>query len=374
MKILVSIARKNFTRKNCQQENDPQLEIMNEEKIRLTQYSEYSGCAAKLGPCVLTESLGDLTQASCEDLLVDFRHSEDAGAYRISDDVAVVQTVDFFPPVVDDPYSFGQIAAANSLSDIYAMGARPITALSIVCFPIHELDVSVLKAIAEGGMSKLREANCSLLGGHSIKDDSVKYGLAVTGLIHPSKLLLNNTPKLDEHLILTKPIGNGIINTAIRLGKADDTLIDEVTRSMAMLNKVASEIITGYPVSACTDVTGFGLAGHAFEMIQDTKIGIELDFNAIPVYPQTIEMAKDRLVPGGTKGNITYRIDNVRGGNELPQWILDIVFDPQTSGGLLFTVPQNVSALIVEQLNEKGIRSAVIGQTTADAGKLTISI
>ncbi len=343
-----------------------------EEKIRLTQYSEYSGCAAKLGPCVLTESLGDLTQTSCEELLVDFRHSEDAGVYKISDDVAIVQTVDFFPPVVDDPYSFGQIAAANSLSDVYAMGGRPVTALSIVCFPLHELDVSVLKAIAEGGMSKLREAGCVLLGGHSIKDDSVKYGLAVTGLIHPSKILLNNTPKPEEHLILTKPIGNGIINTAIRLGKADDDLIEIVTRSMAMLNKTAAEVIVEYPVSACTDVTGFGLAGHAFEMIQDTKVGIALDFNAVPLYPQTAVMAKKGLVPGGTKGNISYRIDHVQDGSELPKWILDILFDPQTSGGLLISVPPSVSSQIIEQLNEKGIPAAVIGHTTGNAGKLEI--
>ncbi len=344
-----------------------------EEIIRLTQYSEYSGCAAKLGPCVLTESLGDLTQTSCEALLVDFRHSEDAGVYKISDDVAIVQTVDFFPPVVDDPYSFGQIAAANSLSDIYAMGGRPVTALSIVCFPLQKLDVSVLKAIAEGGMSKLREAGCALLGGHSIKDDSVKYGLAVTGLIHPSKILLNNTPKPDEHLILTKPIGNGIINTAIRQGKADDDLIEMVTRSMATLNKISAEVIADYPISACTDVTGFGLAGHAFEMIQDTGVGIVLDFNAVPLYPHTLEMAKRKLVPGGTKGNIDYRIDHVQDGADLPQWILDILFDPQTSGGLLFSVSPSVSTQIIERLSEKDVTAAVIGHTTRNAGKLVIT-
>ncbi len=345
---------------------------MEAEKIRLTQYSEYSGCAAKLGPCVLTESLGDLTQPQYAELLVDYRHSEDAGVFKISDRQALVQTVDFFPPVVDDPYAFGQIAAANSLSDVYAMGGKPITALSIVCFPLHKLDVSVLKSIAEGGMSKLREAKCALLGGHSIKDDSVKYGLAVTGLIDPKKILLNNTPSPGEHLILTKPIGNGIVNTAIRQGKASEDLIRIVTDSMATLNKAAAEALANFPVTACTDITGFGLAGHICEMIQNTCTGIDLFFEEIPLYPKTIEMAKMKLVPGGTKGNISYRMNHMTNGNAIPQWILDILFDPQTSGGLLLSVPKAKSDKLLQILQDTCEVAAIIGETTDNAGILNI--
>ena len=249
------------------------------DKIALTEYSQFSGCGAKLGPGLLDKVLCGLKQLAYPNLITDFSTSDDAGVYRISDEVALVQTVDFFPPIVDDPYTFGQIAAANSLSDVFAMGGKPISALSVVCFPKDDLDIQYLRAIMDGGLDKLTEAGTALLGGHSVEDKELKFGFAVTGTVHPDKILLNSGMQEGETLILTKSIGTGVINTALRANIASQESIDAATDVMRELNMKSAEVMQRFSVSACTDVTGFGLLGHACEMISDSACGFDIDFS-----------------------------------------------------------------------------------------------
>lgn len=275
--------------------------------IKLTNYSTASGWGAKLGPGVLNKALCGLTQPKYENLLVDYNHAEDAGIYKVSDDIALVQTVDFFPPIVDDPFTFGQIAAANSLSDVYAMGGKPITAMSIVGFPEKKLDISYLKAIFDGGMDKLREAETALVGGHSVNDEELKYGLSVTGIVHPDRIRLNNTPKLGDKIILTKAIGTGIINTALKGGFASDDAIKVATKVMIELNKKAADLSMNYSISACTDVTGFGFLGHLCEMIDKSALGVALDYKSINILPEVTEYVEYGMIPAGTYRNKNYR-------------------------------------------------------------------
>ena len=334
------------------------------DKIRLTQYSRYSGCGAKLGPCALNKALGGLKQPEYLNLIAGYEHSEDAGVYKINDDTAIVQTVDFFPPIVDDPYQFGQIAAANALSDVYAMGGTPITALSIVGFPTDKLDMSVLRAIMDGGLSKLKEAGAALLGGHSINDSEVKYGLAITGLIHPDKIYLNNTPIKGDKLVLTKPLGNGTINTALKAEMVKEESLEEATRFMVMLNKQASEIAADFNISACTDITGFGLLGHLKEMLAGTELCAELEFSTIPTLPYAMEYIRDGLVPGGTMKNRSFCEELLINRSSIEDEIVDLICDPQTSGGLLYSVSPDHADQMVTRMNNAGIPAAVIGEIT----------
>lgn len=346
--------------------------MANIEKIELTKYTKFAGCGAKLGPGLLDKALCGLTQPDYPSLIADYQTSEDAGIYKLDSNTALIQTVDFFPPIVNDPFTFGQIAAANALSDIYAMGGKPITALSIVGFPKDSLDITYLRKIMEGGMDKLIEAETALVGGHSIDDEEVKFGFAVTGIIHPDKALRNNSLIPGEILILTKPLGTGTINTAMRAGKASDTAIEAATRSMAMLNRKASEIIQNYPVSACTDVTGFGLLGHACEMMAETDAGITINFSAINLFPDTLKYINEKFSPAGTQRNQKYRrkfIDNV---DKIPQDILNTLFDPQTSGGLIIAVPDKVAGNLLKELIETGHSASVIGETTNRAERIEI--
>ncbi|MCD4829897.1 MAG: selenide, water dikinase SelD [Candidatus Cloacimonetes bacterium] len=329
---------------------------------RLTQYSQYAGCGAKLGPCVLNKTLSGIRQAENPALLVDFHHAEDAGIYQITDELAIVQTVDFFPPIVDDPYTFGQITAANALSDIYAMGGRPITALSLVCFPIDKLDAGVLGDIQRGGLSKLDEAGVMLLGGHSIKDADVKYGFAVTGLVHPDKYLLNNTLRAGDALLLTKPLGNGIINTALRVGKAEAAHVAAATRLMVQLNKLPAELAAKYTVHACTDITGFGLLGHLGEMIEGTGLGARVRWRDVPLMPGTLDYARDGFVPGGARSNRDYRLQMMAGHDQIPPEVIDILFDPQTSGGLLFALSPDQANELLGDLTDAGFDAALVGE------------
>lgn len=301
-------------------------------------------------------------------LIVGMQNSEDAGVYKLSDDLAIIQTVDFFTPIVDDPYMFGQIAAANALSDVYAMGGKPLTAMNIVCFPIKTMDISILREILKGGLEKMKEAGVTLVGGHSVEDSELKYGLSVTGTIHPSKVLTNVGAKVGDKLILTKPLGTGIINTAIKGGMATQNSIEIVTKYMASLNKRASEIMQEVGVNACTDVTGFGLLGHAFEMIEGTGKGMVINASDIPILPEALNFTKMGLIPGGTYRNKEFRINKVDIDTKISPYIIDILFDPQTSGGLLIAVPEERAGELVKRLKKEGIEDvAIIGEVMEDS-------
>ena len=268
--------------------------------------------------------------------------------------------MDFFTPIVDDPYWFGQIAAANALSDVYAMGGVPKTAMNLVAFPIKDMDISVLRQIIQGGLDKMKEAGVVLVGGHSVEDKELKYGLSVTGFIHPDCILTKKNLKTGDRLILTKPLGTGIINTAIKGGLASREIIDTVTRLMATLNRDAAEIMNDYPVHACTDITGFGLLGHIAEMIIDTGFSVKLTSKTIPIIPETLEYAGMGLVPAGTYNNREFRECMVDFAPSVDRLVQDILFDPQTSGGLLICVDMENADELLEKLKEKGMDSAAI--------------
>jgi len=300
-------------------------------------------------------------------LIVGLERADDAGVYKISEDLALVQTVDFFTPVVDDPYWFGQIAAANALSDIYAMGGVPKTAMNLVAFPLKEMDLSVLRRILEGGLEKMKEAGVVLVGGHSVEDKELKYGLAVTGFIDPERVLTKRNLIVGDRLILTKPLGTGIINTAIKGGLATGQIVDSVTRLMATLNREAAEIMKDYPVHACTDITGFGLLGHMAEMVSDSIAGLEVLSDSIPIIPESFEFAQMGLVPGGAHKNREFREGGVDFSPSLDSVFRDILFDPQTSGGLLICVAKEAAEDLLRLLKEKvSDRVALIGKVVAE--------
>ena len=301
--------------------------------------------------------------------------ADDAGVYRISDDLAMIQTVDFFTPIVDDPFWFGKIAAANALSDIYAMGGEPKTAMNLVAFPSSQMDLSILRAILEGGLDTMKEAGVVLLGGHSVQDKELKYGLSVTGFIHPDNIIKNTGLKPGDQLILTKPIGTGIVNTAIKGGVASPEIIASITRLMATLNRDAAKVMKSFPVSACTDITGFGLLGHLAEMLSNTSMGIRLESKAIPIIPEAIEYAKSGFIPGGTFKNKAFRSSLVTLSPNMDSLLVDILFDPQTSGGLLMGVNKTVAKDLLGALKTDGVtESAIIGDVVAEpVGKIILT-
>lgn len=324
------------------------------------------GCTAKLGPAVLESVLGKLEKKKDPNLLVGFEGSDDAAVYKISDDIAIVQTLDFFPPMVEDPYIFGQIAATNALSDIYAMGGEVKTALNIVCFP-EKMDLNILGKILMGGNEKVMEAGGTLAGGHSIADADVKYGLSVTGVIHPDKIYKNAGVKIGDKLILTKPLGVGIIATAGRVGEASGEAMDKAIKSMITLNKYAAEIIKEYEVHACTDVTGFGLLGHLHEMLQKEYTAI-LYSKSIPYIEEAYEYANEFLITAAAQRNrnfvadyVEFKIDDF--GME------EILFDPQTSGGLLVSVREEEAEEILNRLKELSMPCGIIGEITEQKEK-----
>lgn len=300
-------------------------------------------------------------------LLVGMETSDDAGVYKISDEQAIVQTVDFFTPIVDDPHMFGQIAAANALSDVYAMGGKPLTALNIVGFPMKKLDSSILADILHGASEKLQEAGAVLVGGHSIDDHEPKFGMAVTGMVHPDKIWTNSGAKPGDVLILTKPIGVGIQTTAIKNDALSKSQLERVLDTMAALNKTAAEVLQAFEVHACTDVTGFGLLGHAKEMACGANVGINISAADVPVLDGTRELAEQGMIPGGSKANHRWLKDAVEYGqhlDEIDQWLL---CDAVTSGGLLVAVSEAEANEALKQLREKGVHdAAVIGKCVAE--------
>ncbi len=272
----------------------------------------------------------------------------------------MIQTVDFFTPIVDDPYWFGQIAAANALSDIYAMGGVPKTAMNVVAFPLKQMDIAVLRMIIQGGIDKMKEAGVVLMGGHSVEDSELKYGLSVTGFIHPDKVLTNRGLRPGDQLVLTKPLGTGIINTAIKGGLADSDTISHVTRLMAELNNRAAEVMPYFPVHACTDITGFGLLGHLAEMVTGADVGIRVFSEKLPLIPKALEYAGMGMVPGGAHKNREFREAMVDMGSGFDPVLRDIMYDPQTSGGLLIGAAKNSASDLVAALHEKGVGQAVV--------------
>ncbi|RKH66576.1 selenide, water dikinase SelD [Corallococcus llansteffanensis] len=333
---------------------------------RLTEMSHCAGCAAKLKAGDLARVLGGLKTAAPPQALVGFTTSDDAAVYQLAPGLAVVETVDFFPPIVDDPFQFGAIAAANALSDIWAMGAKPLFALNLVCFP-DELPLKVLQKILAGGQSKADEAGIPILGGHSIRDPEPKYGMAVTGVVHPKKVFTNAGAKPGDVLILTKPVGTGIATTAIKRGLASKSLQKRVTAQMATLNKAAGEVFASgaFKVHALTDVTGYGLLGHLLEMMTGAKTKALLDLERIPLIAEVPALAEGGVVPGGTKTNLAHVKSKVRFPEGLPEHIQWLLADAQTNGGLLASVPARHALKAVQALEKAGVDASLIGEVQA---------
>jgi len=298
---------------------------------------------------------------------VGLERCDDAGVYRVNDDLALIQTVDFFTPIVDDPYAFGQIAAANALSDIYAMGGTPKTAMNLVAFPLRDLDISVLRRIIQGGLDKMREADVVLVGGHSVEDSELKYGLSVTGFIHPERILTKRNLKVGDRLVLTKPLGTGIINTAMKRGAASQRITARITHLMATLNRDAAVVMRAHPVHACTDITGFGLLGHLAEMVEGSGLGVRLASENIPILPEAFEYAGMGMVPGGASRNREFREPMVEMAPSLDPLFRDVLYDPQTSGGLLISVDKDSADDLLTDLRAKGITdAAVVGEVVSE--------
>jgi len=304
-----------------------------------------------------------MTFPTDENVIVGLDHADDAGVYRISDDLALIQTVDFFTPIVDDPYWFGQIAAANALSDVYAMGGTPKTAMNLVAFPAKTMDISILRQILQGGIDKLKEAGVVLIGGHSIEDKEIKYGLSVTGVIHPQKVLTKQNLRTGDRLVLTKPLGTGVVNTAVKAAMASAQLTEKTTRLMAALNRDAARIMGDFNISACTDVTGFGLLGHLAEMVNGSGASDRIDSSQVPLIPEAREFAAMGLIPAGAYKNREFREQMITFAETIPRTLQDLLFDPQTSGGLLISVSNLHCAALVAALKDAGIAvAAQIGE------------
>lgn len=322
------------------------------ESVKLTQFAKSAGCAAKIGPKVLAEIVGGLPKFFDEHLLVGTETNDDGAVYQISDELALIQTLDFFPPVVDEPSLFGEIAAANALSDIYAMGGTPKIALNIVAFP-NCLGQEVLGEILQGGAKKVQEAGAVLAGGHSINDEEPKYGLSVAGFVNPKKMWKNSGAEPGDALILTKPIGTGLVNTAAKADMVSETSRKLAIGQMRCLNYYASEILKDYEVHGCTDVTGFSLAGHALEMAEGSQVTIKIDTKKIPFLPDVEEYAKMGLVPEGTYRNKEFLREKIKLNDTIKESFEDLLFDPQTSGGLLVSLKKKDAKEVLKRLQEQ---------------------
>ena len=332
---------------------------------------------------MLDAVLGKLARQQDPNVLVGFDHADDAGVYQLTPETALVQTVDFFTPIVDDPYTFGQIAATNSLSDVYAMGGRPLTSLALVCFP-DKADLNILERILAGGLSKMIEAGCTVVGGHSIRDEETKFGYSVTGLIHPKRVLANQGAQPGDRLLFTKALGTGVISTAIKKGVARQEWIDAAVKSMTTLNKVAAEVITrrsggvqvdqsspndgrpttndGFSVHALTDITGFGLIGHAREMALASNVSLVLHSAKVPLIEGALDCIRAGHIPGGLKANREFAECVVEYESGISEEVKTVLFDPQTAGGLLISVAAGDSVLLTQALHTAGVPTIEIGE------------
>lgn len=320
---------------------------MAENEVKLTKLAKCAGCGAKVGAGVLSQLLEDIKVHHDPNLLVGFDKSDDASVYKISEDLALVQTVDFFPPIADDPYLFGQIAATNALSDVYAMGGEPKLCLNIMAIPAN-MPQAAVHELLRGGYDKVYEAGALITGGHSILDEEPKYGLAVTGFVHPDKVLTNSGAKAGDVLLFTKPIGIGVLTTAAKADMASEESMQLAHKLMTTLNKSARDAMVKYRVHACTDVTGFGLLGHLFEMAQGSDVEVEVDTKAVDFIPEALELARMGILPEGMYRNRTFAEPGVEEG-DVELCVQDLLYDPQTSGGLLMAVdPEDADALFEE--------------------------
>jgi len=312
---------------------------------------------------VLDSVLGKLARQHDPNVLIGFDTADDAGVYQLTPELALVQTVDFFTPIVDDPYTFGQIAATNSLSDVYAMGGRPISAMTLVCFP-ETGDVTILEQMLAGGLSKMIEANCTVIGGHSIKDDEIKLGYSVTGTVHPERVLANSGAKPGDRLIFTKAIGTGVISTAIKRGHADAAWVRGAVHAMTTLNKAAADVVTsgGFTIHAMTDVTGFGLIGHLREVARGSGVSVRMFASKIPLLEGALECVKRGDVPGGLKANRGFAEGCVEYADDVPEDVRTLFYDPQTAGGLLISVAAGDTERLVTQLGAAGVNAVEIGE------------
>jgi selenide,water dikinase len=321
---------------------------------------------------VLDSVLGKLARQHDPNVLVGFDKADDAGVYLVAPNLALVQTVDFFTPIVDDPYTFGQIAATNALSDVYAMGGKPVSALAMVCFP-ERGDIEVLGQILSGGLNKMIEAGCTVIGGHSIRDPEIKFGYAITGTIDPNRVMANSGAKVGDCLVLTKALGTGVISTAIKKGQAAPEWIAAASKSMTTLNKTAAEIALKYDVHGITDITGFGLIGHARELALASNVSIEIKSRALRILPGALESIRAGFIPGGLKANREFAECVVESDGSVSDELWTLLFDPQTAGGLLISVSASDCDKMVEELKAANLPAASVGRVLA-AAKPLISV
>ena len=335
----------------------------------LNRYS-IGGWANKIGPEVLSKIISNLPRVEDKNLIVGYEKSDDASVYKITEEIALIQTLDFFTPMVDDPYIFGQIAAANSLSDVYAMGGVPRTAMNIVCFPEKE-NIDKLEEILRGGADKIIESGAVLSGGHSVHDPEIKYGLSVTGTAHPDKIFKNYGSEIGDILILTKPLGTGIISTASKMKAASEEAIQKAINYMILLNKYSAEIIMNYSITACTDVTGFGFLGHLYEMAKATDKTFVIEKELIPYIEEAKEYANEFFITSGGQKNRKFVEKNIEMIN-VPFWLEEIMLDPQTSGGLLFSIKSSELENLQKEFSEKNVENWVIGSVESKKDKIII--
>lgn len=337
---------------------------MTDNSVRLTQMVTSAGCAAKIFPHILSDTLKDIEWSTNENVLVGFEGKDDAGVYKINDELALIHTTDFFTPVVDDPYLFGQIAAANALSDVYAMGGIPVNALNILAFPQKE-DLNILKEILRGGADKIKESGAVIIGGHSIDITNIVYGLAVTGTIHPENIKGNNSSKPGDKLILTKALGTGILNNVIKFALLEDKYYNQLIASMTRLNKNASECMVRNNANACTDVTGFGLAGHSMQMAKASNAVFKFYMKQLPLLDGAEWAVSENYLTRGDKSNREYTKEFVINSGTVNKILDHLVYDPQTSGGLLISVPFKNADVLLNEIHKGGDNAAVIaGEVT----------
>jgi selenide, water dikinase len=340
---------------------------------RLTDYSSCGGCASKLAAGELSRVLGGLPLPIDQRVLVDYRTHDDAGVYKIDEQTAIVQTVDFFTPIVDDPFRYGQIAAANALSDVYAMGGKPITALAVAAFPSKDIEPHVIEQVFAGGLSMLREAGVALLGGHTVRDQEIKFGYAVTGTVHPDRFWSNAGARVGDVLLLTKPIGTGIVTSAIKFGRAPEALANAAIASMSTLNRAAAEALATIDgaVGGCTDVTGFSLMGHASEMAAASRVTLRLRLDAIPFFPGVADIVAGNTTGGGAtnRQHFSAGVELSAAAFETPgaaaENLTSLLYDPQTSGGLLVSVDPGLLDPVRRALAARGVQAAVVGTVEA---------
>ena len=336
-----------------------------EGKVALTQLVKKAGCDSKIGQADLQRILSKLPSVNDPNVIVGMTAGDDAGIYRLNDQLSLVQTVDVFTPNVDDPYLFGQIAAANSVSDIYAMGGKPLTALSIIGFPIETLDGKIMEEILRGGIDKLAEAGCVVIGGHSINDEEIKFGFAVTGLIDENKAIIRGNAKVGDSLIITKPLGTGMLSFAAQIGRINNEVQSEVGRWMAELNKDAAELMVEMKANACTDITGFGLMGHLVEMVRSSGVNAEIDISKLPVFGAVEYCIENEILSGAIERNQEYSSAWLEVKDDSYEKNLPILFDPQTSGGLLISIPTDRAENYIKEMHSRGHHATtIVGRIT----------